>query len=124
MIELDISKVNEVIDNLAAKLGVAADKVYPLLVKQAYIDGILNLFWAFIGLVLIVVPLFIFRKKYRKYFLKELTEEGKVAVVCGLVAIEVLGILLLGINFNDIFTAFLNPEYYALQDLIKSISGK
>jgi hypothetical protein len=41
--------VNKLVEQIAQKLGVAAEKVYPMLYKQAMIDGVFNLLLA-IGL--------------------------------------------------------------------------
>jgi hypothetical protein len=37
-------QINVVINNLSSKLGVAADKLFPLLVRQSYIEGFLSIF--------------------------------------------------------------------------------
>ncbi|MGY0692970.1 hypothetical protein ACW2QC_09305 [Virgibacillus sp. FSP13] len=61
--EIDINKA---IDQLADGLGIAVDKLYPVLYKQAMIDAAMNIFWALlllIGIAMFIVLVRLVNKK-------------------------------------------------------------
>jgi multisubunit Na+/H+ antiporter MnhB subunit len=107
-------KAFEYIDQIAEKLGVAAEHAYPLLVKQQIINGIMDLL---IGIVAIVLmPLCSkWAKKLSKSY--EYDIYAIVPIIVGILAAIVAPVCLyFGIG------EVLNPEYYVLKDIL-SILG-
>ncbi len=50
-------QINDVINNIAEKIGMAADKLYPVLIKQAYVDGVIFALILALSLVCFIVSL-------------------------------------------------------------------
>ena len=118
---MDISgQVIAVIDALAAKLGVAAEYVYPLMIRQAYVEGVISL----LRIVLVCVYLY---GLYRA--IKWLKEDGWNAdlefvymlslVFAGIAAIAFVAFVPSCIKIA--VTAFANPEWYAIQQILKLV---
>lgn len=116
------NKVFEMLEQVAEQLGVAAEKLYPILLKQAKIDGIVNI----IGLiVLIIITYFSVRfaiKKYRKDVneFDELTIEGFVLSVFAFLSTICL-IVELSLIKTTILTPLLNPDWYILNELLANL---
>ena len=141
---MDSNQVNSVIDNLGSKIkpaldtlsssmGIATEKVCEVLIRQAFVDGVLYSIGAVIGLILIIISLTLFRKA---------TEKGKDGknkydiwnenysywsdTACGFtvvyIAILILGILMFAFNIGDALTALINPEYYAFNKILETIT--
>lgn len=132
-------QINAVIDNLASKLGVAADKLWPILLKQAYVDGIINIVGLCFGLSCLIVSLALI---YR-FFIAEIElasrtwneivektrgkrsaewDEERVAIFCVCVGIAIaIGLIFAGVSVVNGVTCFINPEWYALQKILSEL---
>ena len=141
---MDSNQVNSVIDNLGSKIkpaldtlsssmGIATEKVCEVLIRQAFVDGVLYSIGAVIGLILIITSITLFRKATKK------GKDGKNKydiwnenygywsdTACGFtvvyIAILILGILMFAFNIGDALTALINPEYYAFNKIIETIT--
>lgn len=107
------------LDALAAKLGVAAEHIYAVYVAQANIEAITRL----VGLVviLLVAPI-VFR--LRKRLPEDWTDEPHyiIPVICGGAAL--LGIIIgVAIHVVEIPTLLYNPEFWALKQIGKMLTG-
>ena len=109
-------QVIERIDALAAKMGVAADHFWPILVRQqiieAYTNIVLLVFAAALSVVLAVVAKYQFDKD----------NEG-IAFPLG-AASGVVGFIVFVVLSSDgssIVSAILNPEYAALMDVLRNV---
>lgn len=117
-------QINSVIDNIATKLGVTVDKLYPILMKQAYIDGILSIVYCIIISLLMITPYIIYKKILKGEEVErfcDLEDDSQVAIVTISIIVSLIFIFVVSINFNDIFTALLNPEYYIINNLRKGM---
>lgn len=135
-----LSKVGDVVQTLAEKLGVAAEHVYGVLIKQQIVIGIsgtvATLFvWIIAGFILRAYfkddPITVTERcytmnhdfKYRNRMDYLLTRgDGIPAILIG-----VLGGSLFCVISVMFFTVFLphliNPEYYAIKDIMNMING-
>lgn len=123
-------QLNLVINNLAEKLGVAADKLYPMLIKQAYIDGIISLIWIAVGLLLLIGNLYLINRYYiqdieveRHNYIERVKrsenwEEEHVAFWIISIITLLLGIIMSVGNVNNCITALNNPEWYAIKTIL------
>lgn len=124
-------QVIQVMNEIAKQLGVAVEKVYPMLYKQSIIEGVVGLGWTVLGVGLVYVGY----KKYikRLTIIKEMEErevEGrgykfvKVSYeaeevlsmrlwVC--TAMILLGVLMIVANLSSSLTALINPDYYMIE---------
>ena len=129
-------QVIQVIDALAMKLGVAAEYLYPLMIRQAYVDGVAGLLGYFITATLLIVTY-----KYTKYEFVELikfdayydlitrykyayrkdTEVVPSAITIALVAFSFIFVCISIFNTKNIIDAFVNPEWYAITKLLKLV---
>lgn len=130
-------QVIQVMNEIAKQLGVAVEKVYPMLYKQSIIEGVVGLGWTVLGVGLVYVGY----KKYikRLTIIKEVEErevEGrgykfvKVSYeaeevlsmrlwVC--TAMILLGVLMIVANLSSSLTALINPDYYMIENIIRMI---
>ena len=126
-----IHAINSVIDNLADRLGVAAEHLYPLMIRQAYISGIQALIEIVICIAVVFGTIAFFRKTYFVFDeegytkLEKLKSEGReelyyiFSVLFGIAAIiAAIGILF---SISTAINALGNPEWFAIQRLLRSL---
>lgn len=116
-------QLNLVVDKLSDKLGVAADAIMPMFMKQATIYGISQIVFLTIALILSIICV----KKFLDYVIKYADEDNLGAdtvpfsIVCivGIVSLLcfVIGICMIG----DFITALFNPEYWAFQKIMEMV---
>ena len=123
-------QVIEVIDALAAKLGVAAEYLYPLMVRQAYVDGYKGIGALVISIICIVVSVKTIHfvcvdKKGRtepRISASDDDAQGGWIFVVFMMGIMLIGsIAALSCFYSSTIDALLNPEWYAITNLLKSI---
>lgn len=124
------NQIVQVIDALSGKLGVAAEHLYPLMIRQSYISGIKAIVWVLISIVVMIayakLILYYFAPykdnitRYRECSRNDteilpftLTLVGSY-VACGAVAIFCVCI-------NTAVNALSNPEWYAIKELLSQI---
>ena len=144
-----MEKVMELLEQLATSLGVAVEYLWTTLVKQQYVEGVTDLAMAFIGIIVIIVFLCYVPRatRYCSNQHKELTEDrekngtgyhGSYSVSsskedfynCLQFAIPIVGFVLTFIIImcvtDDIkfgIQKLLNPDYFALKEVLGTISG-
>jgi len=103
-------KVFEYIDQIAAKLGVAAEHAYPLLIKQQRINGVMDLLFGIAAIILI--PYCIrWTVKLSKHYDYDIY--AIVPIIVGIIA-AIFGPMALYYGVGEL----LNPEYYAIKDIL------
>ncbi|MED0863757.1 hypothetical protein [Bacillus safensis] len=120
-----MDKAMAYIDKLAAKLGVAAEHVYGVLVEQAVADGISNVI---IGVAVITV-LIVALSAGKKAFVKSNVSVGWDFLDWSMLTVFVGLVMVIGFGFGlsiltDGIKATINPEYYAIKELLDTIGGK
>lgn len=116
-------QINQIVDMIARKLGVATEAVYPMLLKQAdvfcsiysvtlWITGI-----AFALLIAFIITVFIADDKYIEP-LFYVSVAG--IVVCVLIFITA-GVIALR-DFTEYFTALHNPDWWAIEYVAKLLT--
>ncbi|AOZ62183.1 hypothetical protein QCM8_265 [Bacillus phage QCM8] len=121
-------KLGGFIDELAKQLGVAATHVYEVLVKQQYVEGISLGVKSGITILLILLTWYLVNKLvFKKYeFIEDETGLGFLVWILGVIlafvtlmfAIDIVGDITLAVK------KLMNPEYYALQDLMDFVKGQ
>lgn len=100
------------LDVLAAKVGVASEHMWGVLVRQAYIEGISVL----VATLLVAIgSVFIWRQ-----FVKSNGAYDDLDVlwlIAGTIS-TIIGIVFLVISVDLVPTAIFNPEYYALKQIL------
>jgi cytochrome bd-type quinol oxidase subunit 1 len=108
------------IDALAAKLGVVAEHLWEVLVRQAAIDGYVHLAWAAVLFVISTVLVTVSYRLYKRAMQND-TNDGPGYGFCA-VMFFLLGLLcFLGGSVGNVMNAIselANPEFAALKLLI------
>lgn len=109
----------QLIEKLANKLGVTADHLWSVLVRQAPIEACIDAF----QIIILFVTAYFFAQKAIAVWKLNSHERGHewLAVILTIVAIN-FGILSIGCAWyggSEIISALSNPEYWALKQIIK-----
>ncbi|MGM0815332.1 MAG: hypothetical protein ACQEUO_07390 [Bacillota bacterium] len=129
-----MDKAMAYIDKLAAKLGVAAEHVYGVLVKQSHVFGIINII---VGTILLAGFAVLLRLNYliiakgespswgeEETIYCKLREVGDGMLFIAIIIVTILAVIFGMIAlFSGIMQA-LNPEYYAIKEILDTIGGK
>ena len=102
---------------LADKLGTTAQYVWALQVKQAYVDGFVALASFLLGATMMIGSIGILFKLINR----EKVSDGEVWLAIGSIISIIIGFVICASCFSTILNCFINPEYYALQHLIKLV---
>lgn len=114
-----ISEILQYLDKVAVKLGVGVDYLWPLFVKQQYIEAYYCA-GLFVIFAIIFVPLMTFTVRHwdpsSGYSIYDNDQEFIFAMACAISSTSVVvGLIMFLSEFIDIF----NPEYAAIKDIIK-----
>lgn len=114
--------ITKYIDQLAQSLNVASEHVYEALIKQAMVSGIASIVWAVLFLITII-GLIIGTIKVFKWNIEE--DDGDMLIPFGLLMAVMAIIPVLGLLFNveNALTALLNPEYWAIKEVLSAIKS-
>lgn len=108
------------IDALAAKLGVASDHLWRVLTQQARIEAIEDLAWAALFFALSGASIWAIRWVIARRDDDNIPGElGVVSVIAALVFFVVACNCIAGTP-----GMFLNPEYWALKQILETVKGK
>ena len=124
-------KAFEYIDAIAANLGVAAEHVYGALLKQAMVSGLRSVVYIIICLAVSYLIIKMFKRIYSD--VKEGEEGifvdsygvsigGVIALIFGGIAIVIMFFATMS-DISNATTALLNPEYWALKEILDTIKG-
>jgi hypothetical protein len=122
---------SKLLEKLASKLGTTSEFLWNILVSQAKIDAITSLIQL---LLFLSVPIITYR--LHRWFSKPIKPDGYGGNncmydeydACGPVAVFlcissiisiIFGIMLIG----DVINGFLNPQYWALHEILKTLKG-
>ena len=110
-----IEVVTTALQPLAEKLGTTAQYIWGLQVKQAYVDGFIALGGLMFGIFLCVLSVVLTRG-----LTKDRSCDLEDAVIIAFFIFAV-GLVFILVNFSTTLSCFINPEYHALQQLIKLV---
>ncbi len=133
-----INKVDQYIQQMAESLGVAAEHVYGILVKQQIVFGVMSVGGALLSLTLLILFLMFISKAFKEADIEETNYRfssskrannfyGSVVISMregyptywfplGMLAILTLILLILAIISG--IPHILNPEYYAIKEIM------
>ena len=115
-----IEVVTTALQPLAEKLGTTAQYVWGLQVKQAYVDGSIALVVLLFGIALITVAILWMKKINDNLETQRNTEMDGFGVVASVI-LFIAGFIFLCTNVPTVLNCFINPEHYALHQLIKLV---
>jgi hypothetical protein len=104
------------IDTLALKLNVASDKLYEVLIKQSEVElySMVIQYGLIIGLILVTIHL---SNKFKRSF-----DDGNNITIIKLILLwfgSSIGLILGFDNVDEFLTLLINPEYWALNNIIR-----
>ena len=120
MSEIIYGDIKQYIDELAQSLGVAADHVYGLLVKQQIADGIVTII-AFIATGAVLVTVFYIAVKREDFRKSELTVTWFIGIASGMILFVTL--LAGAVEITGAVKQLINPEYYAIKEIMDVFKG-
>jgi len=110
-----VDKIGNVIAEIASGLGVAAEHVYGILVRQQFVEGCV---WTGGGIVLWLV--YVFMTRFLIRLVKEDDDWTPALILFGVFGgfgLVLLTVLEVVPNMMKMF----NPEYYAMRDIIEML---
>lgn len=114
-----------VISELAKQMGVAAEHIYAVMVRQQYVEGIVGLIGLSLFMMLAILIFTVSYKSRKALLLEGCSDSYDVVIIrwVGMVVsfILMIVIILVGMHYGKVL---LNPEYYAIQDIMEMIRGK
>ena len=111
---------------VANKLSTSVDSLHSVLVNQAIMDGI---YWLVFTIAYVLAFVFWTKIVIKKTKNKDVDnrsewhDEGKVFSICSVVISGIIGIFVVGCNIYNFLTAILNPDYWALQQLLSLLKS-
>jgi hypothetical protein len=119
-----MDKLVDLLRELAVGLGTTADKLYPIFIKQAYIDGIIGILFTVIYILGIVACIKLIKYGLDLYKENQNTyaDDGCTPIIIGIM-VGIILFITLCFTISDTITAFANPQYYALKNIIDQISS-
>ncbi len=116
-----IEQVMTRIDVLAAKLGVTAEYLFGIYVKQAYINSMVGISGTVIVFVLLLGMIPVSMWLCKKIKNKEICSDWHSAWAAPGGILLFIFLLSLAFGLNGIVSGFVNPEHYAFKEILKSI---
>jgi uncharacterized Tic20 family protein len=116
----------KLVEQLAQKLGTTADYLWSVLLKQAPISAITDLvFFAFtiiLGVVIYKVHKHLLAEKDGNNSIYYDLEEGAVVPMIFVLVIWAIMFIACLCSIGNIINGFLNPEYWALKEILSSLN--
>ena len=112
-------KTLQALNALANKLGTTAEYLWGVLLRQAPITGALDLAVMAAWVAACVLLVRFVRRKTRGEDPEWSDEMGRVFAWAGAACACALTALIVGLEFGQAVTAIVNPEYWALRQILK-----
>jgi len=113
-------EITKLITDLAAKLGTTADHLWGVLVKQAPIESFSSIA-AYLFTILVIAAVIYYGYRAVKWGMEnddEVKEGGWVLIGAACLALFIWSVCL-SLDLGRIVSGFLNPEYWALKQILK-----
>jgi len=117
--EKELQMVTDYLDKVAAKIGAGAESLWPYLIKQQYIEAVRTT----IVFILVAIASIFITKILSGYITKcegYDSDEKKFLMCTGIIVCWILSVILM-ISFFIDFPRFINPEYYAIMDILGQV---
>lgn len=113
----------EVLEVLAAKFGTTVEALWTILVRQAYVDGFLALFWVTVSAIVVGNAVYRFPRTMDNLKKARFEDEGPyIAQAFMWGAAFVIFIIVGGVNIDTAAVSLGNPEYAALREVLQVIN--
>ena len=113
-----IEQVMTRIDALAVKLGVTAEYLFGVYVRQAYVEVMQFVTFFSVWFIVFTLTMLAFRKSMQVSW--DNPTFWNISVVIGGFASLILGMTVL-IESKGVFACYFNPEYFAFKEILRNI---
>lgn len=129
------NQINEVINNLAAKLGVAVTEIYSVIESQAKVEIVKSIFSGVLCLAVLylcwlyVRKVFIEKDKDGDSIIVKVEQDSDFAIIAhvflsiGVATLAIIMVVAVIGYFRTIIQCLLNPGYFALKELFGMVTG-
>ncbi|BCO16248.1 putative membrane protein_gp195 [Bacillus phage vB_BceM_WH1] len=117
-----LDKAGKYIDQFAAKLGTTSEYIFEILVKQQIAAGISGIIFFAVLLIISLVSIKLGVKWFKMDSRRGDWDYQYMAMWASIIGLVVLLLSLAGIGYN--IRLIINPEYYAIQDIVNFIKEK
>lgn len=123
-------KTFNALTQLAEKLGTTAEFLWAILIRQAFVDGVVNtaliVGWLILGVVLWKFHVYLCETPettsgYKPTRYEDLEALAVVPMMVGAIIFVMCSFFVILGLFPDAVTAFVNPEYMALDRVLKAV---
>ena len=119
---VDANTISGILDEIGKRLSGPAEHTYEILVKQAYLSGYTDLFTGLAFSALGVGMIYAIRNMMNNGFFKEHEDFSILCSIVGVFAAILLPIAIVCCLSSGV-KEIINPEYYAIMDIMEKISG-
>lgn len=111
-------QVSRILEQLAAQLSTTVERLWGVLIRQAYVEGAYMLL-LILAAILFTIALY---RHTKNVWDADISEFHEFSILMGwtIAAVGLIGSLF---GLQAALTALLNPEYWALQQIIKMLGG-
>jgi hypothetical protein len=115
-------QVNSVIDNIASKLSVPATKLFEVLARQSFAEGVADLLTAGIFGLILIAGIKIALRNFRVGVADDWSD-GSTGFWCGLGTVASIAVLIpLVIYTRNGVMEIMNPQYYAVRFILEALT--
>lgn len=107
----------KVIDTLSIKLGSTGEALFKILVRQQYVVGLQNIF----DIAVFTIILYIWWKILYKKATDMVSGDGPGVITVIATIITAILVIIMIIDLEQATAYFLNPQYYAIKDLMDMV---
>lgn len=114
----------KLLEELSTKLGTTTEMLWGALIKQAPISSATSVLWVFLMFAVtltIIVITWRLNKKYNNPN-NDTKDDGEIGFLTGCcVVLTIVTLAVWGCEIPNMLSGFLNPEYWALQQLLQQL---
>ena len=119
------NETNELIKQLAEKLGTTTEYLWSVLIRQAFIEGIENILVVAFAIITLFSLYRFYKWAYKKdaddyNWFEKIDAPELVYIITGVIGVFLL--IMIPVCIIEAFDCFLSPEYWALSHVLKSVT--
>lgn len=111
--------INKALEQLAAAFNTTVDALYPILIKQAYVSGVMDLVIG-VGFILIaLIGAMVLRRKWETIY----HADAEFPVIFCASIFTLIAVVVIPMSLYGGISAVVNPEYWAIKQILSTISS-
>lgn len=114
-------QIMSVVNQLAEKLGVATEKLYPMLLKQLKYNCVMDIIFIILSIGIIVYTAYMFKKVIKN--IKESHDDtGWILIGVLFVILDISSVITLISCITELIQIKMNPDYYVFDMIMRLVS--